>query len=214
MKYLPLLAILTIITGCSMQNNSIFSVEEITQCISENTVEICKIRCNSDTPCEQRVDVIAKEKLNNPPFRKGGLGGFEEQNQSQEEIEKSDVESKNEIAEQSAQEKIEEQMQPSGLVTLSGTSCGNKENSPETMKIFAERVDVKKWGWIIPHGGKWELTDLEPGQYKIYYAPDRNAKPLAKYSEFIADGNGSHDYKILNLTNGGEVRNINPCDWE
>lgn len=251
MKYLTLLAILTIIAGCSLQSNNTFSVDEITQCISENTIEICQSKCNGDISCQQRVDVIAKEKFGNEAVENKtedstavgtqNLASDETQknkhtennetqkqankkttNQDQEEIEKlrnnetqnDDVESKDETAEQTAPDKTEEQTQQNNLVTLSGFSCDNKDGLPDKMKVFAERVDIKKWDWIVPYGGEWELTELEPGQYKIYYAPERNTEPLAKYSEFIADGNGNHDYKILDLTNGGEVRNLKPCDWE
>jgi hypothetical protein len=111
-------------------------------------------------------------------------------------------------------EKTDTQESQDGLVSLAGFSCEDKEGLPDRMKIFVERVDIKKWNWMIPHGGVWEFTDLEPGQYKIYYAAERNTEPLAKYSELMADGSGSHDYKILDLTSGGEVKDIKPCDWE
>lgn len=218
MKYITLLAILTIaITGCSFGKNDTFSIDDISQCVSENTLEICKSKCNGDMTCEQRVDVIAEENTKTTKQE-----NTEAINQDTDEIEKlgneeikdENVDSKDKTAKQPVTEKTEEQTTQNGLVTLSGSSCDNKEDLPETMKIFAERVDIKKWDWIVSRGGEWELTDMEPGQYKIYYAPERSTEPLGKYSEFIADGNGNHDYKILDLTNGGEVRNINPCDWE
>lgn len=241
MKYLiPLLATLTIITGCSLQGNKTLSIDEITQCVSENTLETCQSKCNEDITCEQRVEVIAKEnnKTQEQPASSKITRETQENNESQEKIaeneeEKEITENKTKTEntadeeektpEQTSDETMKEQIQTpdgagqaetNGLVTLSGSSCDNKDDLPETMKIFAERVDIKKWDWIVSRGGEWELTDLEPGQYKIYYAPDRNAEPLGKYSEFIADGSANHDYKILDLSNGGEVRNIKPCDWE